>query len=707
MFPENHTLIGTLRIKGATDSTPALRLSLSSMLGSADLRPNGISPSAILVVRNLADPLPAHLKPQGVTVDTEWERAVQDSLTRIYHQAARPVHGYIPPDAKAALFADEGELLACLALDVSRGETAGRWWWKEIVKRSPSSGLQNLLCGKADYVPAVLHHLAEWGQAVTVVSALSREEVKTVISALNRVYGLQEPECERTDASPLMRSNRTQEVEPPWKRWLLSAPQQLSKEKEYLLGLGLSIYHEPASVKTRAFLRDLRTWLVYRDSTSALRYHFPEDQPSPIRITGADRKDAAVRKMEREKTDIPTRSAAKELDKVTPPSSFQGEGMDEQGYQDTAGYIPHDAKERPVESIETIRNRSDDVKERSVESVEPIGKRTEADLPGKVVAGLEKEPHIKPESAGTETIRNRSDDVKERSVESVEPIGKRTETDLPGKVVAGLEKEPHLKPESAGTIPEEGVFTQLGGVLYLINLMRHLDLPACFEEEWGLASQLGSWGTLEVLACVLAGEDDLSHDPLWNVLAELGGRDPGELPGEIFCGSESFHLPASWFNSDELTYFWAADRQRLRLWSENYMLVDCPGDESAPLMQARNELDRYLDNGDSIELSGRPFDDAPVETVNAPGGLNPELARWLSMVMPYIRYRLRSALGPGTSEYPERAILHVQGRLYVTSTHVDLVMSMDDISIPVRLAGLDRDPGWLPEFGRVVLFHFE
>jgi hypothetical protein len=35
------------------------------------------------------------------------------------------------------------------------------------------------------------------------------------------------------------------------------------------------------------------------------------------------------------------------------------------------------------------------------------------------------------------------------------------------------------------------------------------------------------------------------------------------------------------------------------------------------------------------------------------------------------------------------------------------VMSLNDISLPVRLAGLDCDPGWLPDFGRVVKFHFE
>jgi hypothetical protein len=38
---------------------------------------------------------------------------------------------------------------------------------------------------------------------------------------------------------------------------------------------------------------------------------------------------------------------------------------------------------------------------------------------------------------------------------------------------------------------------------------------------------------------------------------------------------------------------------------------------------------------------------------------------------------------------------------------VDVVMSRDAVSIAVRLAGLDRDPGWLPSFGRIIKIHFE
>jgi hypothetical protein len=38
---------------------------------------------------------------------------------------------------------------------------------------------------------------------------------------------------------------------------------------------------------------------------------------------------------------------------------------------------------------------------------------------------------------------------------------------------------------------------------------------------------------------------------------------------------------------------------------------------------------------------------------------------------------------------------------------VDVVMRAEDANLRVRAAGLDRDPGWLPAYGRVVYFHFE
>ena len=56
---------------------------------------------------------------------------------------------------------------------------------------------------------------------------------------------------------------------------------------------------------------------------------------------------------------------------------------------------------------------------------------------------------------------------------------------------------------------------------------------------------------------------------------------------------------------------------------------------------------------------------------------------------------------------PVADLLLRRGQLYVTSSHVDLVLPLAGVSLLVRRAGLDFDPGWLPAWGRVVRFHYE
>jgi hypothetical protein len=219
------------------------------------------------------------------------------------------------------------------------------------------------------------------------------------------------------------------------------------------------------------------------------------------------------------------------------------------------------------------------------------------------------------------------------------------------------EQPPAGLDEATAWILEDGVPTQLGGVLYLINLMARLDLPACFEADWGLASQVGAWGVLEVLGRALLehNSERWDADLLWAALADLDGRASDSLPGQSFRGSHSLHLPTGW----PVPAFDDAVHDRL----------------ASPLLE----------------------------------GLNPDLIRWLALALPTIRWLLGQALSPAAPPALdlERTLLLHPGHLYVTSTHVDLVMRLDDILLPVRLAGLDRNPGWLPDFARVVTFHFK
>jgi hypothetical protein len=51
-------------------------------------------------------------------------------------------------------------------------------------------------------------------------------------------------------------------------------------------------------------------------------------------------------------------------------------------------------------------------------------------------------------------------------------------------------------------------------------------------------------------------------------------------------------------------------------------------------------------------------------------------------------------------------LLRQPARLFVTRTHVDLIFRLDQIDLRARLAGLDRDPGWVPALGHVISFQY-
>ncbi len=48
-----------------------------------------------------------------------------------------------------------------------------------------------------------------------------------------------------------------------------------------------------------------------------------------------------------------------------------------------------------------------------------------------------------------------------------------------------------------------------------------------------------------------------------------------------------------------------------------------------------------------------------------------------------------------------------QARLRATETHLDLDLATDSVDLALRLSGLDLDPGWVPWLGRVVAFHYK
>jgi hypothetical protein len=166
--------------------------------------------------------------------------------------------------------------------------------------------------------------------------------------------------------------------------------------------------------------------------------------------------------------------------------------------------------------------------------------------------------------------------------------------------------------------------------------------------DWPQHTALSGWGMLEALARALleCADDD---DPLWAVLAGLDGREP-DAPLSEATTPDVFHLP---------------DLVRARLG---------PGAASLPVVPLP----------------------AAVRTRLGPGA-----ALWAERMRGPVSATLEEMLGE-----PLAPLLARAGRLVLSQTHIDLYMGFDQISVAARRVGLDANPGWVPDLGYILLFHF-
>jgi hypothetical protein len=242
------------------------------------------------------------------------------------------------------------------------------------------------------------------------------------------------------------------------------------------------------------------------------------------------------------------------------------------------------------------------------------------------------------------------------------------------------------------------IHTQLGGVFYLVNLALYLQLYGDGENL-----PLPLWDFVGSMARALLGEPfttgAFANDPVWTLLAELAGRSADEPPGAGFAPPAEWRLPRAWlipFTPGPVRH-WIADG-RLSIWhAEGFAIVDVSidGDLGAQLVA---ELAAYAG------AIGPALDVRPPSSPHA--APSDGAVAWVARLVPYVRARLRRALGIEDDEIVARLLVHT-ARVHATATHVDVVLPLDALPIEVRFAGLDRDPGWVPAAGRFIAFHFE
>jgi hypothetical protein len=219
--------------------------------------------------------------------------------------------------------------------------------------------------------------------------------------------------------------------------------------------------------------------------------------------------------------------------------------------------------------------------------------------------------------------------------------------------------------------PQTAFDTAFGGLFFLVNAFLAMGLYPDFTRPLDPTLPLPPLALVDRLGLHWFG-GRYRRDPLHRWIARRGPRTP---------------LPRTWHVEPE----WLGPFAGGRAWHDGSTLWHSAGfplanrSASAPARRLARSLGIRLDGG-------------------APSRFKP--ARdpdWLDCLAFFLAARFRraapdDALTPAAFAIPARAI--------IDETRLDAHFALAALPIALRLAGLDRDPGWLPSEGRDLRFHF-
>jgi hypothetical protein len=585
-------VIGRVVLHAPTD-TPAVRLAARDRVGKLRLHSPGSSAREILIVRELTSYVGSAVEPAAVA------SLVVSVDAQLAHarRSAVPLDGRpVPPGARAVVASDLAQLLAQYVIDLNDGCDKRRWWWQVLSGRFGRESVATVLASHSREAPHVIADLVRRRREDILVRVDDAAAYRLML-AMAKAY--QAPRL----AAILSALDRGRAV--AWS-WLVSEPARSGTREraqrpmsELVVVVAVELARDPVRVRGAAFARFVAVMAG----------------AAPIAMDGFDAERS--------------RSAH-----ANPAADWQN-----------APHIPVDPDRAPWPELAT----------EAPMRAEPVGARTGA--PSSPMTRFEdrtREWGI----GGPAAVRPGARRTPLEPVAGEVPISLPSPAGVahagpPPDAPPGDSSSVWLEPEPARELDPGGTVTQLGGVFFLVRVCNELGLPDVFEPDWQLASTLGAWGTLDLLArSLLPRGEGWEHDRMWEMLSDLGGGSPLEraraMPARVPAA-----LPADWSQ-----------------------------------LHAR--------------VAGHP--PALGLTLGAPARQG--LHRWLGLVRPVVTGLLVERLGV-TADDLAVAMLQRRARVTHDRTHVDVIFPLAEASVPVRRAGLDRDPGWVPELARVITFQFD
>ena len=668
------TYVRRLRALSTSCDELALRLRLERTLSRASLHPAWLPPSAILCVRKLRgrDAAAQHAFGNRHGASAEWERAIAARLDTLARRAARPARETVAAGAEAVIFEDQSELLACLAVDWCGGVEATRWWWQSLFGvREVAAALLPAWLAAPEHVPAALGRLSNAGKLDAFARKLDARAARDIRQRVTHKFSLGALEDaleQSTQTASHSRLTHTHDgaqadgrdaqtsTRAPWERFVpQTRAADLGDEQSALVGMSLMLLAAPSVVRSYAFAEAVTRWrLGARSDANA------EASSAPAVDTAARASDSA------DETQRGSRQEHGRGPNVEADARHRKTG-------DTL-LSPHATADAAADDASTVEL----MESRGVETEDTtafVKTRTTEDY-----AWSQTEPS---------TAAREAERAHETRMAAAPTLSAEDDERAPRTFVNPLEYEARIR-------------TEFGGVFYLINVALFLNLYGDFTSPLARGIDLPVWDFLALVGVEFCGAR-VRRDPVWTLLRKLSGREEEAEPGAGFAPPDAWRVPPEWLTAfrERRAWKWMIKDGRLRvLHPRGFLILDVPSsaDEREQVELLETEMAVYPSH-----LRG-PLRRASFATVSEPAGT---LEGWLGRLLPYLRARLARALGSGGARALRRLVFEHEARVDVTATRLDVTFELARLPLEVRLAGLDRDAGWVPAAGRYVAFHFE
>lgn len=601
------------RLGPADTDAFATRMHLERLLATISPDVTGLSPTAIVCVRKISDPLPGALdaRAKSSRSSEKWERGLRETLERRIRGAARPAFESVPADADAVLFTDRAEMLWCLVRDGCQRAAWSQWWWPALFGGRPLETViaAELIANPGD-VPSVLARVTDAKLLPSMTGLLSpthavdvqREMVRffalggstTTSSAARsrKKFAVKNENTSDVDRDPSTLQSTTSDTSQPSAPWVASS--------------------ELASVDD-AWLSVVTLALGLHRAPSAVHAYLSRDDATRIHEASAERLGSIPQK----KNAVLRHSVAHAAEEPRP--------------HEQTGPRGHERVNPPPDlAIATASTAAEPEMSQIVQAALPATQRAPT-LQSDRRSTTALPPVVDPSPSSRRAAVQGSDGSSLDDTEHASEVPRTRQVDAPGSPLLGYEATP----------------TMLGGIFYLVNVALAMNLYPDFTQPADTGPCLSIWDFVAELAQRLL--EERREDSVWELLLRLSRRDPSQPAGA------GFSLPPHWALPPQ--------------WSALVTSTSLSADESAHT--GRSAFLRFMDT-----------------------------------VVPPIETRLRAALGGSPIDDVGRTVLAHSATVHTTDARVDVMFRLAELPIAIRIAGLDRDPGFLPTEGRSLHFHF-